>query len=58
MRPFDQKDYSAVIRSLDDIFNVFCETTESEIKAADAMKDFVEAHYLKVWREIAAPSPS
>lgn len=56
MRPFDQKDYSNVIRALDDILNIFAETTETEAKACEAMKDFVERHYLQVWRQMSSPS--
>lgn len=50
--PMRQRHYNELIRGLDIAMKVFLELCPTEGAAHDALKSFVETHYLPVWRAI------
>lgn len=51
-----QKHYNEIIRGLNIAAAAFDEITPDQEKANDALKDFVEKHYLLVWRGLTFPN--
>jgi len=50
MQTFTQRDYNALVDSLDVALGVFLKLGNTETQAQSALKDFVSEHYCKVWR--------
>lgn len=55
MTHFSQVDYNKLVTSLDAALSVFQETASNP---EAALLDFVENHYLKVWRSVSPSLPN
>lgn len=51
-RPFTQDDYNEIVYALDKAMLSLRNLGKSESEAQSALKDFIDGHYLPVWRRM------